>query len=360
MSTDAYELWDKADEMPDGHGKILLLQEAARLADSQNDIELGYDIRNDIIEVGIFSGYPLDAIVAFSWCIAQFDKNPDEFDPYDLLWQYKWVLSNIDSFPEVPMDKIIELFEDMKKRYKEYGASMGPYYSIKCGFYQRIGEKARAEENFAKWIKEKRDDLSDCHACELDDQIDYYVFIKDYDKALKLFQEMLSKRIGCAEVPHITYSKFLIPFLEMGRKDEAQSYHEKGYGMINKNRTFVHQLGDHLLYLAITNINEAVTLFQKHFSWAFETTQVLARFNFYLTSWILFERLKKAGHNNPKINLKGESNIFDKHNLKDISDVIGWFEDKTRDLATKFDKRNGTDYYNNVITNSMNLMDFKI
>jgi pentatricopeptide repeat protein len=355
MSTDPYELWERTEEMPEGHGKILLLQEAARLADSDNDIELGYDIRKDIIEAGIFSGYPLDAIVAFSWCLAQYDKNPDDFDTYDLLWEYKWILGNIDSFPEVPLDKIFELFEDMKKRYKEYGATMGPYYSIKCGFYQRTGEKEKAEENFAKWIKEKRDELSDCHACELDDQIDYYVFIKDYDKALKLFKEMLSKKIKCAEVPHITYSKFLIPFLEMGRKDDAQAYHEKGYSMINKNRTFVHQLGDHLLYLAITNINEAVNLFQKHFSWAFETSEVLARFNFYLSSLVLFERMKKAGITNPKIILKGESNIFEKHNLKDISDVIKWFEDSTYDLADKFDKRNGTGYYQEKIVEIIKL-----
>jgi pentatricopeptide repeat protein len=359
MSTDAYELWDKADEMPEGHGKILLLQEAARLADSQNNIELGYDIRKDIIEAGIFSGYPLDAIVAFSWCIAQFDKNPDEFDSYDMLWEYKWIITNIDSFPEVPMDKIEELFNDMKLRYEQDDASLRPYFSLKCALYQRIGNTKLAEEYFNKWVWAKTDDLSDCPACDMDSQIDYYIYRKDLDKAYELFNQMLARKIKCAEVPHVTYSKFLIPLVKSGKYDEAITFHEKGYKLISKNRSFVYEIGDHLLYLAITNTDEALELFQKHFTWAFETASILDRFNVYLASWILFERLKKAGINNLKISLKKDYDIFTKFDLKNISDTINWFEKNTREMAESFNKRNGTDYYNEVIANTLKLVDFQ-
>lgn len=199
------ELLSEAYSMPDGQAKLLLLEEAARIADNLNDIDRGYDIRTDIIYQGVFSGYAMNAIVAFSWCLAQFDKDPERYSSYDLLWEYKWILGHVDDFPDIPLNKADEIFEDMRRRYLEYGASLRPYYSLKCRHMMKLGQKVEAEEFYTKWINASRDYLNDCTACDLDNEIEYMIYIGDYEKALEMAKPILSNQLKCGEVPHITY-----------------------------------------------------------------------------------------------------------------------------------------------------------
>ena len=89
--TQVEELLDQAGELPDGPSKLALLEEAVRLADVHQDVALGDEVRSDLIRVAKFSGYPEKALVAFSWRLAQADRDPDNFPEKDLLWEYKWI-----------------------------------------------------------------------------------------------------------------------------------------------------------------------------------------------------------------------------------------------------------------------------
>lgn len=72
MSMEA--LWNEAYGLPDGKAKIEILEQAARLADAEGDIETGFEIRSEIVEIGSFHGFPMKALVAFSWQLGQYDK----------------------------------------------------------------------------------------------------------------------------------------------------------------------------------------------------------------------------------------------------------------------------------------------
>src|SRR5439155_17014048 len=84
-----------------GHGpaKIGLLEEAVRLADTHGDTEAGFNIRLTLMEASSFAGRPDLLLVAFSWCLAQHDRDPDLFGDEDLLWKYKWVVNHLPDFP---------------------------------------------------------------------------------------------------------------------------------------------------------------------------------------------------------------------------------------------------------------------
>ena len=78
------ELYEQAYGLPDGPSKLALLEEAIRLADTHQDAALGDEIRADLVRAATFSGYPEKALVAFSWRLAQADRDPDNFSEDNL------------------------------------------------------------------------------------------------------------------------------------------------------------------------------------------------------------------------------------------------------------------------------------
>ena len=117
------EMLLKAWVLPPSVEQVSLTEEAVLLADAHGDLSLGYEARTTLIEAATFAGYPEKALVAFSWCLAQCDRDPERFDEQRLLWQYKWVAADLPYFPQISRQRIHEVHEDMERRYLRCGQS---------------------------------------------------------------------------------------------------------------------------------------------------------------------------------------------------------------------------------------------
>ncbi|MFM7974810.1 MAG: hypothetical protein ACKO8U_07015, partial [Pirellula sp.] len=106
------ELMDQAEDLPASPTKVAILEQAVNLSDSLGDLEQSYAIRQDLIEAAVFGGVDDRALVAFAWCIAQSDKDPERFPESDLLWSFKWILGTISSFPGVSLQRIHQMEDD--------------------------------------------------------------------------------------------------------------------------------------------------------------------------------------------------------------------------------------------------------
>src|SRR5262249_61142281 len=126
------DLLYEAAVLPHGASKVALLEEAVRLADSHGDIGLGFDVRKDLVNACNFSGFPEKTLVAFSWRLAQVDRSPEEFDENDLLWEYKWIATLLPQYPQITRTQILEMLDDLKRRYLHAGSSLRPVYSLEC------------------------------------------------------------------------------------------------------------------------------------------------------------------------------------------------------------------------------------
>ncbi|MBY0456190.1 MAG: hypothetical protein K2V38_02515, partial [Gemmataceae bacterium] len=115
-----------ASALDPGAAKIAVLEEAVRVADTHNDIDLGFAVREELIHAATFGGRPDVSMVAFAWCLARYDKEPDRFDPSGLLWKYKWVLDAVAEYPQFSREQIESMLADMERRYKEAGSGMHP------------------------------------------------------------------------------------------------------------------------------------------------------------------------------------------------------------------------------------------
>ena len=119
-TTQVYELMNQAWQM-EGAARVMGLEQAVSLADSYQDVELGFSVRQSLIEAATFSGYPQSALVAFAWCLAQSDQDPERFADADLLWQYKWIAHSLYSFPEVSWQQVEDTFKDLARRSDQAG-----------------------------------------------------------------------------------------------------------------------------------------------------------------------------------------------------------------------------------------------
>ena len=117
------ELLQRANGMGHGKAQYALCDEAVRLADAHQDVEAGFHARQEYVKATMFSGQPDKMLVAFTWCLAQVDRDPERFDLYRLLWQYKWVVNALPDFPTITRRQIEEMFADMERRFLAFGAT---------------------------------------------------------------------------------------------------------------------------------------------------------------------------------------------------------------------------------------------
>lgn len=99
-----------------------------------------------------FDGEVEKAFPAFAWCLARCDNQPEVFDIESILWEYKWIVLEAGQVPTVPLDRIVGLWEDASKRFRERGYSLRPLYHLTYLDQARNDDRAfRVFESHLPW-----------------------------------------------------------------------------------------------------------------------------------------------------------------------------------------------------------------
>jgi hypothetical protein len=354
--SEVQELAARASDLEPGPSKLALLEEAQRLADSHNDDELGYALRQEIIELGTFAGYPEKSLVAFSWCLAQADRAPEEYDEGELLWKYKWIMQFPPGFPQISRSQMDEMFADMARRFRRVDASLRPVWKLQCKAALAMGDREAARAFQQQWREAPAGWLSDCPACERDDQVDYLIHVGKDERALELAGPILLGRLHCAEIPHLTLARVLLPLFRLGRLEEAAGHYQRGYALAARNRDFLPEVARHLTFLVLTdNLARATQLLERHLPWALETADMGRRFPFYLAARLLLERLRDCGEATLAVRLPRTFPLPQDAGCCDVSNLAAWFDDALAELAAHFNERNGNDYFTQRIADNLGL-----
>ncbi|MBP1905977.1 hypothetical protein J2Z32_002625 [Paenibacillus turicensis] len=336
------ELMEEAYSLPDGKAKLDILEQAVRVADAAGDIEQGFEARSEIVEFGSFHGYPMKALVAFSWQLGQYDKNPELFDEYSLLWSYKWVLDRITSFADISRTQIDNLLADMKTRYLASGYSDRSYHYYKAHTFTEFGEleAAQAEWDIVKSME--RDDMSDCLACEQNRLVEFMSKLGDDEGTIAAAEPILHGGMSCGEVPHVTISKVLFPLLRLGRKEEADKLQRKGYKLIKGNRDFLYHQGEHVGYLTLTDPIKGLEVFEEYITSSMDHENPLDVMIFNAHSANLFSRLAEENIN---YQIKLPTGHPCEHLSSDVQALSRYFKSLALATAEKLDHRNKNSYY---------------
>lgn len=339
-----YDLIDEAASLPTCDQKISLLEEAIALADSHSNVDLGYRVRQYLMKEATFGAYPEKMLVAFAWCLAQCDREPERYNERDMLWKYKWSANRLPDFPQISREQIEETLADMSRRYLRFGSGQKAVLKLRYRIAWELGDHQRALEYHQRWVDTPRDDLTDCPACERDHDIEFYIRIGKYQKALSHAKPILSGRLSCAEIPHATYAQLLFPAFELDRLEEAWEFHLQGYRLIHGKREHTLDACRHLLFLLrIDQLPAALEILQVVAAIALNANDGLTKFQFHRVLRCCIQRAHAAGLS--RLNLRLPAQVPGGPHEYDLDALDAWNQQHLDEVVAKFNQRNQNDYY---------------
>jgi hypothetical protein len=356
------ELIRRASYLGDGEEKIMTLEEAVRIADTGHDIKLQYSAREELIEATFWGGEVDKSLVAYSWCLAQFDNYPELFSEWVLLWRYKWIVNIIVDFPQIPKEQIYEMLDDMERRYLKagYGLRVVYYYRYRVNKFFGFKDEAINHYQYAQTLG--RDLLSDCPACETDEQVSYQIYCGANEAALRIAEPILAGRKTCRSVPQRTFANLLTPMVHLARWEEAYDFHLRGYSMLSNKVSLLSYLSEHLLFIALYgDFEKATQILEKHFHWSKKNTNVHDRYLFYRAAWVFLELMIDSGRDTIRLRMPESFPLYNESQSHHYatSRLKEWFESRTREIAGRFDKRNGSEHFAIELAETLALKELK-
>jgi hypothetical protein len=157
-------------------------------------------------------------------------------------------------------------------------------------------------------------------------------------------------------VPHLTLGSVLYPLFKLGRMEQARDSHLRGYALVQRNREFLATVGEHLEFLTLTaNVERGLTLFERHVEWALEHASQRDRFTFHSAALALMERALVEGRERVALSLPRTFTLYSPEGTYETRTLRGWLSSQAEGIAAKFDSRNGTDRFHQLLTRAKRL-----
>lgn len=342
MSRSIEELWGllrEAHRMPYGAAQIALIEQVIRHADALAERELGYEARILATTAYTYGGEVAKSFVTFSWCLSDFDRDPAPFHArsrHTLYWHFKYMVSALTKFPEVPLARTYAVLDDMERRYREGGHSLQAVHKHRYVVARHVGLEAEADALYERWNTTPRDDLSDCAGCDPSSQVTYLSSRGRDEEAVALAEPVLAGRLTCNEQPQTILRGLMVPYLRTGRLEQAADAHRRSYRLMRGNLADLWDIGDHLAFCARTgNEHRGLEILQRHVDWLDRAPSPAAGMNFAASSALLLRRLVVLGHGDTVVHRREKGDTSAAALAEELAA-------HATGLALRFDARNGT------------------
>lgn len=350
-----YDLMERADGLPYGQPRTMLVEEALRHAEAAGEELLAFQIRAELRVVYVHGGEPAKALTAFSRCLSDFDRDPSRFEESDelqLLWAFKGTVSALIDFPEVPLDRTFAVLDDMERRYKQGGHGLHPVHAYRCVVAMHIGDDEAADRAYADWNSAPRTQLSDCVGCDPGTKVGYLAWRDRDDDALALAEPVLRAELTCSEQPQSMLTMVMPVLLRDGRHAQAADAHRRAYRVQRTRISELWAIAAHLKFCARTG-NEArgLEILERHLGWLDSPPTPHDAMAFAAAASLLLRRLGETGHGDARLHRP-------EHAGRPAAQVAvaalgAELAGYALDLAERFDARNGTDHQGDQIRRTL-------
>ncbi len=342
MSEDnPYDLLSQARAMPEkSEARLLLAERAAKLFEAEGQLDGAFDAHDEACDAACWSGHPDKMILHTSWMLKKHDEHPDRFDEFILLWRYKWCVAELPGFPAIGRDKIEDMLDDCGRRMLGFDPAGEAIKKIRFWVARMLGDEPGAHDWAQQWRAAEQGIISDCAACEMDNEAEYWLWKGELERAEAAVGPVLDGRRACAEVPHRTYARFIVPLWRAGRTDQAADWDRTGYRLVHKHPKMVGSHAHHIVYRVITgDLDEAVARLERVAGLGLSYPQQMTRLCFLLATRAVLGALADAGRDEVALALPG---ALSEDGRVDVNAALAQVRNQIEELAEAFDARNQT------------------
>ncbi|MDR0384758.1 MAG: hypothetical protein LBH60_01620 [Prevotellaceae bacterium] len=330
----------KTDTLGSSFLKLKLIRRAINIADINNDVEWGFDLRKRIIEEEMNTSSCMEGLPAFMWLLKIHKQYPEICDESTFMPEYKWMIRTARQNANVSMQQFEDLVEDYKTRLQRNGFSMHSYYTEKAQMAFQRRKLDEAKEYLELRKSEERDELSQCVACELHDLVEYELLSENLDAAISISEKLFSGKECCDCIPFKTVCLVLKALDEQGCEDSADKLYEIVDSEMEKERdpciSNIGYVGNLIHYLTKRDKYKAWDMFEKYLVWSINCEDY---HNFLFSSGSL-SLFKGSGtcflDAGPKIPWYKPSGIYE------LPELYDYYKKQAATLAARFDARNGS------------------
>ncbi|MCW8310745.1 hypothetical protein K7A41_05890 [Sphingobacterium sp. InxBP1] len=321
--------------------KVNLLTQAIRIADENEDIEWGYELRLELINQEIDLAFSTESLPAFAWILQAYDENPDLFSEEDFLWQYKWMMSELYDNPEVSREQIDAALSDFEMRLLRNGYGRRAIHNEELSDALVQRDLDAVELALQKVKASQRDDMSDCEACEMDAEVSAALLKSGYAAATEKALPLLEKQFTCAHVPLRTTVNLayegrrngdMEKALQMAQQAEQEIYKKE------KDSSILLSAIKLATYFSYTDLPKAKEWIERYLPWADGPDN---RQMFQLACYME----EALGQFDPEelfnLELSESHNLFQGRPQYQANEISAHYRRLAKDLALRFDQRNG-------------------
>ncbi|MFF5447426.1 tetratricopeptide repeat protein [Streptomyces sp. NPDC012888] len=324
---------------PGGPARNAHAEALVAAAEATGDRALFRRTLDNLIGAYLFSAESPKMLVPFARLLQEYDNDPGAFGSWEvhtLFWQFKWVANALTNSPDISLESATGWLDEMERRYRLAGHSERPVREAEMWLADSTGDDARAERAHRAWLKAERDEMSDCHACEINGQGQYALLRGDDTRALDVWAPVLERQRTCAEEPHRVMARALLPLLRLGRLDEARAHHLHGYRLSRGNESLLPAIGRHMEFCALTgNESRGLEILAEHTAQLRPLANANSQLAFHGGVLVLLRRLTELGHGTmPAPAYDG--------GRRTVAELYEFLHAESLAIARRFDARNGT------------------
>lgn len=346
---------DGIDELAHGDPRLKEWQRAIDIADREKILDWQIWLRRQYLEEADFYADGMKMMVMYPSLLKLLDEEQRTVgtteNTYHVLWDYKWLLQEVQSYYQVPTEQMERMGEDFRRRLLENGHSEQPFYQQMFDIYRNTDQE-KAKKYFEACRGLKRDSLSDCVACGKLKEVDYYFAIGQREEAFRCAQPILDKRMTCKVMPYALYDTFLEDairqvlggnMLSPKETEPLPYYAEQVRYSIVRLELLQGDCGTLLQYYCLFEPDRALGWFKKNCLFPDIWKNPARVLDFAYGAMLFFGKvLKKDSY---RMKMPKEYALYREDNLYSVPEVYAYYKGMALDLMEKFEKAKHSDYY---------------
>ncbi len=343
-----------------GHGKAKAdaMRYAIQQADLNNDIPYMVFFRQEFCNEAMWYADEIDIYTVFPELLSLIDRYPDT-EPVlpnndindimeDILYIYGSMVVDSSDYYQIPFKECERLFDDYTKRMTSAGYSASLPYRYRAAFYTETGHSAKAAEYFNAY-KKCPADPDECPGCLTTSEIHYYLFNNMKEKADQLAAKIEDGTIACREdAANKSFSllRLKINYVEYyimhGDYERAAECSDVLRCKNRQEREFVAPDFEMCSYV-YKNPGHGMNLYRNHWHEWEKDRDPYDKFISFMCAACFFKGIKKQRDKDTvKIYADNSFPLYNGSNVYKLDSLIEYYYNGAKEIAGKFDNRNGT------------------